>query len=527
MFDAVGAIYEGSHISGQFLQLLNLNTFDVQWTLLGGVGNGQYTISGYMPEDLENLIADNRFDLYCYRDLLNSTYTAGVSSVIVRDGTRFNTLDTICMYDGTNWSGPMIVNAITGNTLTTTTSATGNFVTGDSVLVLRHRGVLSAVDTNDSLNRVQSFNTIGYGVSQLNAILVNENVQSSGNPTGTNYECGWVLYQTLASYSASGFFPDLIIEPGNFLMSSDPNGSPWATITSSTFTTAQWAAISSSVHVSLQHITGTGSTNGQIQTLFNTAINLYPGTEPNGKLFTDASLSALSAAYLTAMGQTSGFYEHGPSAAPFFNAWYARLQTAFGTTTSINNNSLMGTGVAYSGTNASTPIMSFIQDIITTANGGNINGYQYTLDVDVNNVVHFHQINDTIPDVFLFLNKYTDDGLGDGLFGDCVIDNTTHGNDLNNIINTVNAVGGNDALGNPITCTVNDLQSTILYGQRESLQTNSNMNDVTSLQQWAVGYLNQHAYPITTFNLTVYPTRTWIDCTNYVQVGFDPTQPDL
>jgi hypothetical protein len=419
-YDAICALYQGSHINGSLLEVISIKSFNINYVLFGFLGDATYTVEGLLPEQMGNFIAGNRIDLYEYRDVLASPYTAGAIEAHVRDSTRFADGDNILLTnDGISFNVVGTVsNIIGGNILITgTSSASASYPTGATVMTLAHRGKLSSIMTDDDLQRVQGFTSTSY-FNDLNSKVVNETIQSTST---VGYEAIYCIYSVINKYVTAGELPDLVLNPLNFAMTSNPNGSPFPTLQ-------------------------------------------YPN---------------------------------------------------------------VGSGIGYSGTNSATPIMTFIQDAITQANGGSIAEppVLYTMGITLNNVLFCQPINQTTPTVNLFLNSYTPSTQNDGLF-DCVIEHKMEDQQLANIFNVLIGSGGNDALGNPILTTMTDTASVSAFGQRENYVTNSNCNTLLSLQNWLQGQLNICAWPPQSFTTTIYPSLTRITPNDFVCVGFNSAYPN-
>lgn len=521
--DALCLQYAGSHATGAFVQALDISSFDVKFTLLGGIGAGAYEISGLMPEDepITNLNAGDRIDLYVYRDVLTNDYSTGNTILYVRDSTRFAVGDQLALAnDSTLFDiiGPII--SMTSDSITVETSGLYNWSVGTSVLKFWHRGKIDSLDTNDDLTYVQKWTTTSY-FNDFAGVLVNENVDSS--TIGASRECGWVLWNTLQTVGASAFL-DLNLDSSNFTMSTAASGSPYTLATVAYFDTAQWSAIESSITASLTNITGPGDNMQNMSNTFTAAVSAYTGSEPNGRLFDTEDIASLQSAYLAASGTPPSSYEHGPSTTPFYNQFYTYLQSVFVNTQEITG--YLGTGVGYSGTNNYYALTSFFADIITCANGGSVatTPPEWTIDIDQFNVVRFHEVNQNTVTVTLLTNSNTNDNLGDGLYGDCVPAHTTHSDDMTNLFNYVIATGGNDSNGNPIQVEVFDQVSINTWGQREVQLSNTNMNSTTSLTNWATAQLNLTAYPPESFTAEIYPCRSMITCNDYISIGLDSSQ---
>lgn len=189
-----------------------------------------------MPEQLFNYVCDNRLDLYVYRDIIVAPFTSQGGTITVRDGTRFAPSPahpgnySIAVYDGEDFELGDITN-ITGNVLTFTTtsylSAGITYSSGSTVLILRSRGKLSAVDTNDNLQGYQQISTISY-FNDLGNFVIDTNVATG---TSSGYECGWSAWNILQQADEFGNtyasqLVDLVLDQKNFFMTSDPNGRP-------------------------------------------------------------------------------------------------------------------------------------------------------------------------------------------------------------------------------------------------------------------------------------------------------------
>ena len=222
MEDALVSVFLGPTLSGELLEVLPVDQIDFQDTQFGGNALGKYQVR--IPfEAATNLLAGNRVDCYLRQDQLTEGVASGTNALAVANPQRFCTYSPslsawnpdaglqVALFDGVNFDFGEIESVDVQNGLVyLQNNVAHTYGAGISVLVLRHRGMISQRTRDANLSNITLIETQGYQIL-LNAAIVDIDLE--------NVECGYAIYNLLLSFQNQ---LHLNVDPVNFVMS--PNG---------------------------------------------------------------------------------------------------------------------------------------------------------------------------------------------------------------------------------------------------------------------------------------------------------------
>lgn len=210
---AQNAVWEGTGtaLDGQLLQVLQVEAVDWEEIQFGGIASGTYTLN-YKYEDSGNFLAPNRIDGYRRLSTLHQQALSGFVNLQVADGSQFLVGQGVAIYDGLNFDFGYVT-AVSGNQITLDNPIFHGYDLGATVFILWHRGRVSQVNLDVSMQNIQGIVTQGYFLEIAQKVLDSSSVAKK--------ECGWVLNQIVNLYKDQ---VDIFISSSNITQTTDASG---------------------------------------------------------------------------------------------------------------------------------------------------------------------------------------------------------------------------------------------------------------------------------------------------------------